>query len=375
MKKLVLFFIFVTFSSLSFAKEIYKIDSSHASVVWRADHFGFSKPSGKFSDVSGSIIIDRDNPQNDSVEVTIKTDSLTTGLSKFDHHLRGPDFFDEENFPTITFKSSAISPYTRSKAKIRGHLNILGVDKMVTLKVKLNKEGKNPINQKQTIGFSATAKIKRSDFGMNYALPGIADEVEIEIEIEAILIEKTQDNYSNNFMRKQSKTSSIPNWKIKPDHSKLEFVAYQNNSNIDGSFKEFDGEINFDRHDLSNSNIKIDIYTNSISMSFSDIVEVVKSTDWLNTQAFRKATFESTRIYQGSGADRFKADGFLTIKNNKIPVTLDFLLNEYGKTTARITGHTSINRTRFKVGPLSALKSKNVDNQVNLKFEISAERN
>jgi len=371
----VLFFIFVTFSNLSFAKEIYKIDSSHASVSWHANHFGFSKPSGKFSDVSGTIEIDRDNPQNNSVEVTIKTNSLTTGLEKFDNHLKSEDFFDEKNYPTITFKSSAISPYTKSKARIRGHLNLLGVDRAITLKVEMNKEGKNPINQKQTIGFSATAKINRSDFGMNYALPGISDEVEISIEVEALLIEKTKDDYAHNFMHKKSKTTSVPSWKVNPDQSNLKFSAYQNGSNIDGSFKEFDGEINFDKDNLDNSNIKVDIYTTSISMPFTDILEVVKDKEWLSTELFRKATFESTRIYPASGPKQFKADGYLTIKDNKVPTTLEFVLNEYTKTTAKITGHATIKRTRFKIGPLSRLKSKNVDDRIDLKFEISAERN
>ena len=330
MRYLVLFFIFATCSNLTLAKEIYRIDSTHTNVTWHASHFGFSKPSGQFSDVSGTIGIDRDNPQNNTVEVTINADSMTTGLEKFDDHLKSSDFFDVENYPKITFKSSAISPYTKSKARIRGHLNLLGVDKMVTLKVKLNKEGKNPISQKQTIGFSATTTIKRSDFGMKFGLPGIDDEVEITIEAEAILVEKTQDDYSQDFMKKDSK-SNVPSWKINPEHSKLEFSAYRNNSNIDGSFKEFDGDINFDKNDLDNSNIKINIYTTSISMPFTDAIEVLKGGDWLGTGLFRKATFESTRIHPASGPKQFKADGYLTIKDTKVPTTIEFVLNEASK--------------------------------------------
>lgn len=374
MRKLVLFFIFITFSSTILAKEIYQIDSSHTSVTWRASHFGFSRPSGKFSDISGKLEIDRNKMQNSNVEISINTDSLTTGLSKFDEHLKSADFFDTQNHPTITFKSVAISPYTKTKSRIRGKLNLLGVEKMVTLKAKLNKEGENPVNAKETIGFSGTAKIKRSEFGMKFGLPGIADEVEIAIELEATLIDKIDDTPSNRFMKKTSQ-SKAPKWNINPEESKLQFIAYQNNSNIDGSFKEFDGEIFFDKNDLDNSKIKVDVYTNSIHMPFANVIDVVKSNKWLSTKTFRKATFESTRIYPASGPKQFYADGYLTIKDHKIATKLKFILNEYTTTSARITGSGYIKRSRFKIGPLSKLASKGVADKVTLNFEISATRN
>lgn len=369
----ILFFIFLLFTNSVLAKEIYKIDSNHASVSWRASHFGFSSPTGKFSDVSGIIEIDKENIQKSTVEVTINTNSISTGISSFDDHLKSTDFFDVENHPTATFKSFSISPYTRSKARIRGNLTILGVTKMVTLNAKLNKEGTNPISKKQTIGFSASTKIKRSDFNMNFGLPGISDEVEIAIELEGILIEKTNDE-KNKFMNRDSKNDSTPKWKINPEKSKLEFVAYQNDSNIEGSFTDFDGEINFDPENLDKSNVKLDIYTSSISMSFSEALQTVKNQDWLATEVFKKATFESTRIYPGSGPKQYKADGYLTIKGVKVKTTLDFVLNEYSKTNAKITGNTTLKRARFKVGPLSQVLSQGVDDRVDIKFVISAER-
>ncbi|MBL6664547.1 MAG: YceI family protein [Rickettsiales bacterium] len=370
--RITLFFIFLFFATSSFSKEIYQIDPNHAHVSWRASHFGFSKPTGKFSDISGIIEIDKNNLQNSSVEVEIKTNSISTGLVKFDDHLKSPDFFDTKNYPTATFKSFSISPYTKTKARIRGNLTILGVTRIVTLQAKLNKEGVNPLNKKQTIGFSATAKIKRSDFNINFGLPGISDEVEISIDVEAIFLEKTNEDEGKFMNRHTQKT--IASWEINPEHSSLEFVAYQNNSNIEGSFKDFDGDINFDKDNLDESNVKINIYTSSISMSFSEALETIKNKDWLSTELFKKAIFESTRIYRGSGPKQYKADGYLTIKGVKVQTTLDFVINEYSKTSAKITGSTTIKRARFKVGPLSQLKSQGVDNRVDIRFVISAGR-
>src|SRR5688572_21450703 len=76
------------------AEEKYFIEPSHTAVVWTASHFGFSNSSGKFTDISGEIIFDEKNPAKSSVNVTIKTASVVTGLAKFDEHLRSKDFFD-----------------------------------------------------------------------------------------------------------------------------------------------------------------------------------------------------------------------------------------------------------------------------------------
>jgi polyisoprenoid-binding protein YceI len=164
---------------------VYTIESNHASVVWFANHFGFSNPSGKFTDISGSVTFDEANPGQSLVEVTINTNSLVTGLAKFDQHLKSSDFFDVEKYPTAKFVSKKIKVTGKNKAKIEGQLTLHGFTKSVTLDTKFNKAGINPINQLQTIGFSATAVINRSEFGLDYAVPGVSDKVNLTIEIEA----------------------------------------------------------------------------------------------------------------------------------------------------------------------------------------------
>jgi hypothetical protein len=176
-------------SANSFAQEAnqYKIDPNHTSVTWSANHFGFSNPSGKFSDIDGSITFDEKNPKKSEVSVTIKIASLNTNLPKFDQHLKSKDFFDAEAFPTATFVSKKVTVTGKNQAKVAGDFTLKGITKPVVLNVKFNKLGANPLSQKQTVGFSATAKIKRSEFGVNYALPNIADEVKLVIEAEANL--------------------------------------------------------------------------------------------------------------------------------------------------------------------------------------------
>ncbi len=189
MKKLKSLFTAITLfgalTSNSFAAEKYSFEPSHSGITWSANHFGFSNPSGKFTDVAGTIIFDEKNPQKSSVEVTIGLASVSTGLPKFDEHLRSKDFFDVTNFPKAKFVSKKIVVTDKNKAKITGDLTLLKITKPVTLDVTFNKSGVNPINQKQSIGFSATTVITRSEFGINYAIPGVSDQVNITIEAEA----------------------------------------------------------------------------------------------------------------------------------------------------------------------------------------------
>lgn len=100
--------------------------------------------------------------------------------------MKNADFFDVENHPEMTFKSTAVEVTGEDTANITGDLTILGVSKPVTLAVKHNKSGEHPFNGKFMSGFSATTTINRSEWGMNYGLPAVGDAVEIRIEVEGI---------------------------------------------------------------------------------------------------------------------------------------------------------------------------------------------
>lgn len=169
------------------AADKYNFDPNHTAVIWQANHFGFSNPSGRFMGIEGVLTLDEKKPENSSVIATIPTGNIVTGIDKFNEHLKSKDFFNVTEFPNATFVSSKIELSGKEIAKVHGTLTLLGVSKAVILNVKLNKIGDNPIIKKRTAGFSASTTIKRSDFGMNYALPGVSDEVQITIETEANL--------------------------------------------------------------------------------------------------------------------------------------------------------------------------------------------
>ena len=110
---------------------------------------------------------------------------MNSGIAKLDEHLKSKDFFDVANFLTAKFVSKKIIVTGKNKAKIEGELTLLNITKPVVLNAVFNKVGVNPLNQKETIGFSAEAEINRSDFGIKYAVPNVSDKVKLVIEVEA----------------------------------------------------------------------------------------------------------------------------------------------------------------------------------------------
>ncbi len=187
-RNLVKFFIFfILFFPATFifaAAETYTLDPTHTYVQWRISHFGFSHPSGKWL-ATGTLVLDEAKPENSKVKVVIRTADIVTGIPKLDEHLKGPLFFDVAKFPTATFVSDKIDVTGKNTAKVSGTLTLHGVSKPMTLDVVLNKVGENPITNKMAAGFSAVAKIKRSDFGIIALAPGVGDEVQLNIEAEA----------------------------------------------------------------------------------------------------------------------------------------------------------------------------------------------
>ena len=167
------------------AAEVYTLDLSHTNIYWHANHLGFSTPSGKFARVEGKVTLDEAAPEKSSVNVTVWPGSVLTGIDDFDTHLRGKDFFNAEAFPTATFESTKVTKTGENTAKVEGNFTLLGVKKPLTLDVTLNKIGIFPMNNKKTAGFTATATLKRSDFGMSYGIPAVSDEVKLTIEAEA----------------------------------------------------------------------------------------------------------------------------------------------------------------------------------------------
>ncbi len=365
MKKLLLILAnFFCFISLANGADLYKIDPMHANVVWSANHFGFSSPSGKFGDVEGKIIIDERNAQNSSVEVIIKTNSISTSFAKFDAHLKSVDFFNVEKFPIATFKSTSIRASGSSGAKVSGLLSIKEISKPITLDVRINKIGKSPVTQNKTIGMTISGKIKRSLFGINYGIPGISDEVSLQIECEAIY--QGENSESSN---------SESDWEIMDNKSKIEFFATQNGSKVNGSFKKFKGKINFDPNLLDKNSVEIEVDTSSIDIPFLEAMETAKSVGWLATETYSKAIFKSNNFIAMPGKNNFLAKGVLQLKGKAVPINLNFNLKAINERYAYAIGSVVLKRSDFNIGDKNINKSNGVLDEVLVNFEIQAKKN
>jgi len=176
-------FIFIS-STANAAKTTYLLDSTHSYVLWMIDHFGFSKQSGKFF-ADGSLVLDEQKPENSSVSAVIQIASIDTGIDELNQHLQGGLFFDAGNYPLATFVSKKVVQNGKNTAKVLGTLTIRGVSKPAVLDVKFNKVGNNLITNKTTAGFTGTVKIQRSDFGIITLLPGLGDDIDLIIQVEA----------------------------------------------------------------------------------------------------------------------------------------------------------------------------------------------
>jgi len=166
------------------APETYQIDPKHTFPSFEIGHLGFSTQRGRFNATRGKIVLDWAK-RTAEVNITVDAHSISTGVAKLEDHLRSPDFFDVANFPTITFRSTGARFEGDKLVALDGTLTMRGVSRPVTLTVTSFYCGTNPVIKKPACGADAVAEIKRSDFGINYALPALRDDVKLLIQVEA----------------------------------------------------------------------------------------------------------------------------------------------------------------------------------------------
>ena len=169
----------------------YVIDTSHSHASFSVRHMMISTVRGEFQAFSGEVTYDAAHPELTAAAVTLEAASINTREEKRDAHLRSADFFDVENHPTITFRSTGAKA-SADGLVVTGDLTMHGVTHPVALSVTdITAEAKDPWGN-QRIGGTATTKVKRSDFGLmwNVALETggllVSDEVKITLELELI---------------------------------------------------------------------------------------------------------------------------------------------------------------------------------------------
>ena len=169
------------------AAESFTFDKSHTQIIFSYDHLGFSTTRGTFREFDGTVMIDSENPANSSVSVTIQADSIDTGWAERDAHLRSAEFFDVEQFPTITFESTEVRLTGVEQAVITGNLTIRDQTHEVELVTDLVRMGLHPMQEGVTAaGFNAATAVNRSDYGLGLYTPAVGDVIDIAISAETV---------------------------------------------------------------------------------------------------------------------------------------------------------------------------------------------
>lgn len=164
----------------------YKLDPDHGKITWSVDHLDFSTYVGQFVNVQADLTLDPANPANSQLTATIPLTEVDSNSDGLDAHLQTPDFFDTANHPVATFvsRSVTVDADDPSEATVIGDLTLRGVTRPVTMEVEFNQAGQSMGAYKA--GFDGEATIRRSDFGIDFALPALGDEVKLHIEGEFV---------------------------------------------------------------------------------------------------------------------------------------------------------------------------------------------
>ena len=170
----------------------WKLDPAHSVAEFKVKHMMISNVKGSFTGLSGVLNLDETDRTHSTIEASIDVATVKTGDDQRDGHLKSADFFDVEKFPTMTFKSTDIDSTGGANYEVTGEFTLHGVTKPVTFKVEdVSEPSKDPWGNHR-IGLSATVKINRKDFGLewNSALETggflVGEDVIISLEVQFI---------------------------------------------------------------------------------------------------------------------------------------------------------------------------------------------
>lgn len=169
----------------------WQIDSAHSEINFTVRHMMISKVRGHFESFAGVVNFDEENPTNTTVDVTVDLNSINTKDAQRDGHLRSADFFDVENYPTMTFVSKRVEKTGENEGRLIGDLTIRGMTKEVVFDVAYAGQALSPWGT-TSAGFAASGKINRKDWGLtwNQALETggvlVGEDVQIAIELELV---------------------------------------------------------------------------------------------------------------------------------------------------------------------------------------------
>lgn len=179
-------------TTASTAVSTWIIDGVHSIAEFSVKHMVISTVKGRFRTIAGSITVDEANPANSRVEASIDVASIDTAEPQRDAHLRSDDFFNAEQFPQMTFRSTRVERVDDTHWKVHGDLTLKGVTRPVVLDTTYLGQETHPFSQKRVAAFTAETTLDRKDFGLNWQAPlasgaaYVGEEVRINLEIEAV---------------------------------------------------------------------------------------------------------------------------------------------------------------------------------------------
>jgi polyisoprenoid-binding protein YceI len=164
----------------------YALDSDHAALLFKLNHLGFSTFLGRFTDFDATLDFDPENIENSSLEVVVNMASINVNLPEFEEELRGGSWLDTETYPQAVYRTTSFVEFTGENSFVfAGDLTFHGVTAPVNLEVSFHGGGRNFLTRSYTVGFSASARFLRSDFGVDrFTSFGVGDEIELEIHVE-----------------------------------------------------------------------------------------------------------------------------------------------------------------------------------------------
>lgn len=178
-------------SAIATGRGVYTIDGAHSVAGFSVKHMMITSVKGSFSGVEGTIVLDAEDPSDSRVEARIDTATINTRQEQRDAHLRSADFFDVENYPVMTFKSTAIEVLADDAFRVTGDLTIRDVTREVVLNVEETGRIRDS-SDSERIGYTATTKIDRTDFGLtwNQALEAggvlVGTDIKISLDVQAV---------------------------------------------------------------------------------------------------------------------------------------------------------------------------------------------
>ena len=162
----------------------YTLDPAHGKITWGVNHLGFSTYYGQITGVQATLVLDPQDLSRTRLSATVDPTKVVSNDAELDAHLRNKDFFNVSAFPTVSFTATEVKRTGEHEAEITGQLTLLGVTKPFAFRAVFNQAGLHPVDKTYTVGFTGRGVLVRSQYGMTAFLPGLGDEVSLELEGE-----------------------------------------------------------------------------------------------------------------------------------------------------------------------------------------------